>query len=148
MQRHHVAMWRQRLQCLPDVYLICPSQHQPDASPIGLDVERSHRSRLRRFFDGSREAGEGIEFVTGDLATGEGIDSAVEGVEIIVHCAASSTGDEEKALYLVRAASRAGGECGTWCTSRSSAPTGSPSSAALIAPCSATSPPSWPPSVW
>ena len=27
----------------------------------------------------SREAGEGIEFVTGDLATGEGIEAAVEG---------------------------------------------------------------------
>ncbi len=56
----------------------------------------------------SREAGEGIELVTGDLATGEGIDTAVEGAEIIVHCAGSSKGDEEKALNLVRAASRAG----------------------------------------
>jgi uncharacterized protein YbjT (DUF2867 family) len=56
----------------------------------------------------SREAGEGIEFVTGDLATGEGIDAAVEGAEIIVHCAGSSKGDENKALNLVRAASRAG----------------------------------------
>src|SRR5438105_6742068 len=55
-----------------------------------------------------REAGEGIEFVTGDLATGEGIEAAVEGVEIIVHCAGSSKGDEGKALNLVRAASRAG----------------------------------------
>jgi uncharacterized protein YbjT (DUF2867 family) len=56
----------------------------------------------------SREAGEGIEVVTGDLATGEGIEAAVEGAEIIVHCAGSSKGDEEKALSLVRAASRAG----------------------------------------
>src|SRR5713101_179139 len=56
----------------------------------------------------SREAGEGIEFVTGDLATGEGIEAAVEGAEIIIHCAGSSKGDEEKALNLVRAASRAG----------------------------------------
>src|SRR5258708_36898888 len=56
----------------------------------------------------SREAGEGIEFVTGDLATGEGIEAAVEGAEIIVHCAGSRKGDEEKALNLVRAASRAG----------------------------------------
>src|SRR4051812_7007905 len=56
----------------------------------------------------SREAGEGIEFVTGDLATGEGIEAAVEGAEIIVHCAGSSKGDEVKALSLVRAASRAG----------------------------------------
>ncbi len=56
----------------------------------------------------SREAGEGIEFVTGDLATGEGIEAAVEGAEIIVHCAGSSKGDEDKTLNLVRAASRAG----------------------------------------
>src|SRR3954454_10594488 len=56
----------------------------------------------------SREAGEGIEFVTGDLATGEGIEASVEGAEIIVHCAGSSKGDEDKALNLVRAASRAG----------------------------------------
>src|SRR5205809_5104004 len=56
----------------------------------------------------SREAAEGVEFVTGDLTTGEGIEAAVEGAEIIVHCAGSSKGDEDKALNLVRAASRAG----------------------------------------
>jgi uncharacterized protein YbjT (DUF2867 family) len=56
---------------------------------------------------GSRKAEEGIEFVTGDLATGEGIEAAVEAAEIIVHCAGSSKGDEDKALNLVRAASRA-----------------------------------------
>jgi uncharacterized protein YbjT (DUF2867 family) len=49
-----------------------------------------------------------VEFITGDLATGEGIDAAVQGTETIVHCAGSSTGDEDKARYLVRAASRAG----------------------------------------
>ena len=56
----------------------------------------------------SREGGEGVDFVTGDLATGEGIDAAVEGTEIIVHCAGSTKGDEDKARHLVRAASRAG----------------------------------------
>jgi uncharacterized protein YbjT (DUF2867 family) len=56
----------------------------------------------------SREARKYIEFVSGDLATGEGIEAAVEGTEIIVHCAGSSKGDEDKALNLVRAASRAG----------------------------------------
>ena len=55
----------------------------------------------------SRAGGEGIEFVTGDLATGEGIEAAVEGAEIIVHCAGSSKGDEGKAMNLVRAASGA-----------------------------------------
>src|SRR5690242_12847898 len=52
---------------------------------------------------------EGIEFVAGDLATGAGIDAAVDGVEIIVHCAGSAKGDGEKAVHLVRAASRTGG---------------------------------------
>jgi uncharacterized protein YbjT (DUF2867 family) len=54
-----------------------------------------------------REGGEGIEFVTGDLATGEGIDAAVGGAGIIVHCAGSAKGDEQKARHLVRAALRA-----------------------------------------
>src|SRR5713101_3495490 len=58
----------------------------------------------------SREAAEGIELVTGDLATGEGIEAALEGAEIIVHCAGSSKGDEEKARSLVRAASQAGAQ--------------------------------------
>lgn len=56
----------------------------------------------------SHEAREGIEFVTGDLATGEGVEAAVEGAEIIAHCAGGIKGDEEQARNLVRAASRAG----------------------------------------
>jgi uncharacterized protein YbjT (DUF2867 family) len=55
-----------------------------------------------------REAPGGIELVTGDLATGEGVDAAVQGIETIVHCAGSTKGDEDKAKNLVRAASRAG----------------------------------------
>ncbi len=54
------------------------------------------------------EAADGIEFVTGDLATGEGIEPAVDGAGTIVHCAGSSKGDEDKARNLVRAALRAG----------------------------------------
>jgi uncharacterized protein YbjT (DUF2867 family) len=53
------------------------------------------------------KGGEGIEFFTGDLATGEGIDAAVKGTEIIMHCAGTPKGDEVKAQHLVRAASRA-----------------------------------------
>jgi len=56
----------------------------------------------------SREAEDGIQFVSGDLATGEGIEVAVDGAGTIVHCAGSPKGDEDKALNLVRAASRAG----------------------------------------
>jgi uncharacterized protein YbjT (DUF2867 family) len=56
----------------------------------------------------AREYEDGIEFVTGDLATGEGIEAAVKGAEIIVHCAGTNKGDEDKALNLVREATRAG----------------------------------------
>jgi uncharacterized protein YbjT (DUF2867 family) len=54
-----------------------------------------------------REGAEGLESVAADLATGEGVDAAVEGIEIIVHLAGSAKGDEDKARHLVRAASRA-----------------------------------------
>jgi uncharacterized protein YbjT (DUF2867 family) len=56
----------------------------------------------------SRGHREGAEFVTGDLATGEGIDAAVDGVEIVVHLAGSTKGDEQKARTLVEAAKAAG----------------------------------------
>jgi uncharacterized protein YbjT (DUF2867 family) len=56
----------------------------------------------------SREDADGVEFVTGDLSTGEGVEAAVAGIEILVHCAGTSKGDEDKAGHLVRAASRAG----------------------------------------
>jgi uncharacterized protein YbjT (DUF2867 family) len=50
----------------------------------------------------------GTEFVTGDLATGDGIEAAVDGVQTIVHCAGTAKGDEVKARSLAQAASRAG----------------------------------------
>ena len=56
----------------------------------------------------SHPSAEDIEFVTGDLATGEGIEAAVKGAGIIVHCAGSSKGDEDKAVSLIRAASGSG----------------------------------------
>jgi uncharacterized protein YbjT (DUF2867 family) len=58
----------------------------------------------------SHESGDGGEIVTGDLATGEGIEAAVTGVGTIVHCAGTSKGDEDKARNLVRAASRVGAQ--------------------------------------
>jgi uncharacterized protein YbjT (DUF2867 family) len=66
----------------------------------GHDVRVLSRSR--------RDGEAGVEPVTGDLATGDGIDDAVAGAEVVVHCAGSSKGDEDKARHLVRAASRAG----------------------------------------
>jgi uncharacterized protein YbjT (DUF2867 family) len=56
----------------------------------------------------SHDAEEGIEYVIGDLATGEGIEAAVDGAELIVHLAGSNKGDEDKARHLVPAASRTG----------------------------------------
>jgi uncharacterized protein YbjT (DUF2867 family) len=54
------------------------------------------------------EEGIEIEYVIGDLATGEGIEAAVDGAELIVHLAGSNKGDEDKARHLVPAASRTG----------------------------------------
>jgi uncharacterized protein YbjT (DUF2867 family) len=68
------------------------------------DAGNHVRVLSRRSHDGP----EGIEFVTADLATREGIDAAVEGAEIIVHLAGEKKGDEDKAQNLVRAASRNG----------------------------------------
>jgi uncharacterized protein YbjT (DUF2867 family) len=56
----------------------------------------------------ARADADDVAYVTGDLATGEGVNAAVSGVEIIVHCAGSPKGDESKARTLVRAAARAG----------------------------------------
>ncbi len=53
----------------------------------------------------SHDAGDGVQFVTGDLLRGEGIGPAADGVAAIVHCASSSKGDVEATRNLVRAAS-------------------------------------------
>jgi uncharacterized protein YbjT (DUF2867 family) len=58
----------------------------------------------------SRAAKDGIQFMTGDLATGEGLEAAVEGVETIVHCAGAAKGNEDQTRNLARAASRAGAQ--------------------------------------
>jgi uncharacterized protein YbjT (DUF2867 family) len=68
------------------------------------DAGREVRVLSRR----DREGEEGVELVTGDLATGDGVDAAVAGTEIVLHCAGGPKGDEDKARHLVRAASRAG----------------------------------------
>jgi uncharacterized protein YbjT (DUF2867 family) len=75
-----------------------------------LVVRRLHDAGydLRVLTRHSDAAKDGIEFMTGDLTTGEGIAPVVNGVETIVHLAGSARGDEDKAHNLVRAASRAG----------------------------------------
>ena len=57
---------------------------------------------------GHHESRERVEFVTGDLVTGTGLDTSTNGVETIVHCAGTAKGDEVKARNLVGAASRSG----------------------------------------
>ncbi|MGQ0608692.1 MAG: SDR family oxidoreductase [Chloroflexota bacterium] len=50
----------------------------------------------------------GAELVLADLATGEGVDEALAGVDVVVHCAGSAKGDDVKARTLVEAAKRSG----------------------------------------
>jgi len=97
-----------------------PGVNNPVASPILVTGGTGTLGRLvvtrlrdsgcdvRVLSRNNREGEKGIEFVTGDLATGEGIEAAVKGTEIIVHCAGSAKGDEDKARHLVKAASPAG----------------------------------------
>jgi uncharacterized protein YbjT (DUF2867 family) len=49
----------------------------------------------------------GVEHVVADLATGEGVETALDGVHIVLHLAGSAKGDEAKTRNLVEAASRA-----------------------------------------
>ncbi len=69
------------------------------------DAGRSVRVLSRR----PRAPVNGVEFVVGDLASNEGIEAAVAGVEIVVHCAAVGKIKEDtaQAENLVRAAKRA-----------------------------------------
>jgi uncharacterized protein YbjT (DUF2867 family) len=64
--------------------------------------------RVRVLSRHPHEPAEGVEYVTGDLATGQGVDAAVAGTGTILHCAGSAKGDDHKTRTLVRAAARAG----------------------------------------
>jgi uncharacterized protein YbjT (DUF2867 family) len=65
-------------------------------------------NKVRVLSRSSRTDADGIEYVTGDLSTGEGVEAAVQGAEVVVHCAGTAKGDDEKARNLVPALSRAG----------------------------------------
>jgi uncharacterized protein YbjT (DUF2867 family) len=56
----------------------------------------------------AREPADGVAYVAGDLMTGEGVESAVAGVETVVHCAGTMKDDGQKARTLVGAARAAG----------------------------------------
>ena len=68
--------------------------------------EAGHAVRVLSRHGGQPE--QGVEFVNVDLATGEGVDAAVAGTEIVVHLAGSNKGDEVKTRNLVTAAKAAG----------------------------------------
>ena len=51
---------------------------------------------------------DGVQFMTGDLLAGSGIEPAVDGVSAIVHCASDNKGDAEATRNLVRAATASG----------------------------------------
>jgi uncharacterized protein YbjT (DUF2867 family) len=65
-------------------------------------------ARVRVLSRDGHEPEDGIEYATGDLATGEGVEAAVAGARIVVHCAGSAKGDGEKAENLARAAAGSG----------------------------------------
>ena len=54
------------------------------------------------------DLGKAVEQAAADLSTGEGVDHALTGIEVIVHCAGSAKGDDIKARTLIEAAKRAG----------------------------------------
>jgi uncharacterized protein YbjT (DUF2867 family) len=64
--------------------------------------------KVRILSRSSHEPGDGLEYVTADLSTGDGVDAAVAGAETIVHLAGTQKGDEVKARNLVAAASQSG----------------------------------------
>jgi uncharacterized protein YbjT (DUF2867 family) len=66
---------------------------------------RDAGAKVRVLSRRSHPPGDGVEFVTGDLLTGEGLGPAVEGAGVIVHCASGNKGDAVATRNLVRAAS-------------------------------------------
>lgn len=65
-------------------------------------LERSCRVRV---LSRTARAGDvGVESVVGDLARNTGLDEAVAGVDVIVHCASATRGDADAARNLVKAA--------------------------------------------
>lgn len=73
-------------------------------TPLLRDAGRTVRVLSRH----SHEPADGIEYVACDLLEGEGIETAVNGAETILHLAGGPKGDDEATRNLVRAASRAG----------------------------------------
>jgi uncharacterized protein YbjT (DUF2867 family) len=74
---------------------------------LGANVVRGlgERGCQVRVLSRKQRAGiEGVEYVVGDLATGTGVQEAVAGVEVIVHCASAKKGDVDATRNLIKAA--------------------------------------------
>jgi uncharacterized protein YbjT (DUF2867 family) len=56
----------------------------------------------------AQDRGDGIEYVAADLLQGDGLDAALEAVEVVVHLAGGPKGDDVGTRNLVRAAERTG----------------------------------------
>ena len=69
---------------------------------------RGHQVRIASRHQ--RDAAHGVEYVISDLARDEGVDAAVDGASIVVHCAGVGKIKEDtaQAQNLARAAKRAG----------------------------------------
>jgi uncharacterized protein YbjT (DUF2867 family) len=74
-------------------------------SVVALLVDAGHDVRVLARHQ--RDTQPQVTFFTGDLRRGEGIDPAVRGAGVIIHCATSTKGDAEATRNLV-AAARAG----------------------------------------
>jgi uncharacterized protein YbjT (DUF2867 family) len=66
-------------------------------APLLLDTG----AKVRILSRNPRPDDDGIDYVTGDLATGDGVVAGADGVDTIVHCAGSTKGDDDKARNLV-----------------------------------------------
>ena len=69
-------------------------------------VDRLHQAgcEVRVLSRKQHEDRDGVRFVVGDLATGEGLVPALQSATVIVHCASRQKGDAEATRTLVRAA--------------------------------------------
>jgi uncharacterized protein YbjT (DUF2867 family) len=75
---------------------------------VGAATEAGHR--VRAMSRRSHVGYTGVHWAQGDLLSATGIDAAVEGVDVVVHCATQGTGDKDvvSAENLIRAARTAG----------------------------------------
>ena len=64
-------------------------------------LQRRRRQRAGPQPAATTTSADGVEYVTGDLATGAGVDAAVDGVETILHLAGNAKGDDDLARTLV-----------------------------------------------